>query len=188
VGTIARVVVGAVFLAPAFDGALASSEWLLGLVGYPTLLLVWQWIRSRRDPTPINATGPVGFALNLAGFLALYLTPIYLPALAITSDSALIFYGNSMLLAAARGYRGCELLAVSNWLLRRPDRMCGLLPGRSPGKTAPPWRVIDPEVLSNVLRSGLIGKRARGWAGRKGWVWAPSGPSSEARPRTSPRS
>jgi hypothetical protein len=76
------VVVGAVFLAPAFDGALASSEWLLGLVGYPTLLLVWQWIRSRRDPTPINATGPVGFALNLAGFLALYLTPIYLPALA----------------------------------------------------------------------------------------------------------
>ena len=47
--------------------------------------------------------------------LALYLTPIYLPVLAITSDAALIFYGFSMLLAAVRGYRGCELLAVSNW-------------------------------------------------------------------------
>jgi hypothetical protein len=28
-----------------------------------------------------------------------------------------------MLLAAVRGYRGCELLAVSNWLLRRDDQI-----------------------------------------------------------------
>lgn len=122
-GTIVRVAVGAVFLAPALGGAFAPSEWLLGLVGYPALLLVWQWIRTRRDRTPIRATGPVGFALNLAGFLALYLTPVYLPALAVTSDSALIFYGTSMLLAAVRGYRGCELLAVSNWLLGRDDQI-----------------------------------------------------------------
>ena len=123
VGTIARVVVGAVFLAPALGAAFAPFEWALGLVGYPASLLAWQWIRTRRDPTPIRATGPAGFTLNLAGFLVLYLTPIYLPALAITSDSALIFYGTSMLLAAVRGYRGCELLAVSNWLLRRDDQM-----------------------------------------------------------------
>jgi hypothetical protein len=96
---------------------------VLGLVGYPSLLLAWQWIRTHRDPTPINATGPAGFALNLAGFLALYLTPIYLPALTVTSDSALIFYGSSMLMAAARGYRGCELLAVSNLLLGRDDQI-----------------------------------------------------------------
>ena len=122
-GTIARVVIGAVFLAPALSGAFVPAEWVLGLVGLPTLLLVWQWIRTRRDPTPISATGPAGFALNLAGFLTLYLTPVYLPALAVTSDSALIFYGTSMLLAAVRGYRGCELLAVSNWLLRRDDQI-----------------------------------------------------------------
>jgi len=122
-GTIARVAVGAVFLAPALGGVFAPSEWVLGLVGYPFLLLAWQWIRTRRDPSPINATGPVGFALNLAGFLALYLTPIYLPALTVTSDSALIFYGSSMLMAAARGYRGCELLAVSNLLLGRDDQI-----------------------------------------------------------------
>lgn len=148
VGTIARVVVGAVFLAPAFAGAFASSEWLLGLVGYPTLLLVWQWIRTRRHPTPISATGPVGFALNLAGFLALYLTPIYLPVLAVTSDSALIFYGTSMLLAAARGYRGCELLAVSNWLLRRDDQIgCVVFsPVDQIERRLRRGRVIDPEV------------------------------------------
>ena len=122
-GTVARLVVGAVFLAPALGGAFAPVEWVLGLVGYPAMLLLWQWIRTRRDPAPIRATGPAGFALNLAGFLALYLTPLYLPALTVTSDAALIFYGSSMLLAAARGYRGCELLAVSNWLLRRDDQI-----------------------------------------------------------------
>jgi hypothetical protein len=28
-----------------------------------------------------------------------------------------------MWLAAARGYAGCEVLAVSNWLLRRDDQI-----------------------------------------------------------------
>jgi hypothetical protein len=28
-----------------------------------------------------------------------------------------------MLLAAARGYAGCEVLAVPNWLLRRDDQV-----------------------------------------------------------------
>jgi hypothetical protein len=32
-----------------------------------------------------------------------------------------IFVGTSMLLAAARGYADCELLAMSNWLLHRND-------------------------------------------------------------------
>ncbi len=34
-----------------------------------------------------------------------------------------MFYGASMLLAAARGYAGCEVLAISNWLLRRDDQV-----------------------------------------------------------------
>ncbi|MGH3863786.1 hypothetical protein [Actinokineospora sp.] len=40
-----------------------------------------------------------------------------------TSDATVIFYGASMLLAAARGYAGCEVLAVSNLLLRRDDQV-----------------------------------------------------------------
>ena len=39
------------------------------------------------------------------------------------SDAVLIFYGLSMLLAALRGYGGCESLAISNWLLKRDDQI-----------------------------------------------------------------
>jgi hypothetical protein len=58
-----------------------------------------------------------------AVFLALYLTLWYAPALDVTSDAALVFYGGWMLLAALRGYAGCEVLAVSNWLLGRDDQI-----------------------------------------------------------------
>jgi hypothetical protein len=56
-------------------------------------------------------------------FIALVLTPAYAGPLSFTSDAALIFYGASMLLAAARGYSGCEVLAISNWILRRDDQV-----------------------------------------------------------------
>ena len=36
---------------------------------------------------------------------------------------ALIFYGAALLLAAARGYAGCEVLAFSNALRRRGDEI-----------------------------------------------------------------
>jgi hypothetical protein len=75
----------------------------------------------------VRATGPVGHAVNAVAFLALYLTPQYAPALSATSDAALIFYAASMLLAAARGYAGCEVLALSNWVLRRDDQLGCLL-------------------------------------------------------------
>ena len=99
------------------------AGWLLGLVGFPGILLAAQWLRARHGRPPLRATGPVGHVLNAVVFLALYLTPFYAPSLSITSDAALIFYGSSMLLAAARGYAGCEVLAVSNLILRRDDQV-----------------------------------------------------------------
>ena len=74
---------------------------------------------------PARAAGdrPAGHAVNAAAFAALYATPWYAPPLGFTSDAALIFYGASLLLAAARGYAGCEVLAVPNWLLRRDDQV-----------------------------------------------------------------
>ena len=78
-----------------------SSAWLLGLVGFPALLVAGQWLRARRTPTPLRATSPVAHALNVAVFVVLYL-------LEPTSDAALLFYGASMWLAAVRGYAGCE--------------------------------------------------------------------------------
>jgi hypothetical protein len=65
----------------------------------------------------------VGVALNCLIFLVLYLTLFSAPAHAFTSDEALIFYGATLLLAAVRGDAGCEVLAVSNWVLRRDDQV-----------------------------------------------------------------
>jgi hypothetical protein len=123
-GTAARIVVGALLLGSVAQGHLARgfhpSAWALGLVGFPAVLVGLQWLRARRTPAPLKATGPVGHALNLAVFLVLYL-------LEPTSDAALIFYGASMWLAALRGYAGCEVLAASNWLLHRDDQVgCAL--------------------------------------------------------------
>ena len=129
-GTAARAIVGTLLLAAVVAGHWADfsiAPWILGLVALPAALIVWQRSRSARGAPPLRATGPVGHLLNTAVFLALYLTPWYAPALSATSDAALIFYGASMVLAAARGYAGCEVLAVSNWLLRRDDQVgCAL--------------------------------------------------------------
>ena len=40
-----------------------------------------------------------------------------------TRGITFIFLGEAMLLAALRGYAGCETLAFSNWLLRRDDQI-----------------------------------------------------------------
>jgi hypothetical protein len=123
-GATARTIVGALLLGSVIQGHLARgfhpSAWALGLAGFPAVLVGLQSLRARRTPTRLEATGPVGHALNLAVFLALYLAEP-------TSDAALIFYGASMWLAAVRGYAGCEVLAASNWLLGRDDQVgCAL--------------------------------------------------------------
>jgi hypothetical protein len=130
IGTTARAIVGTVLVGSVIGGHVSEpfrpAAWALGLLGFPALLLGWQWLRTRRTPTRLPATGSVANVANIAVFLALYLTPDYAPALAATSDATLI-YGASMLLAALRGYAGCEVLAVSNWLLGRDDQIGCLL-------------------------------------------------------------
>ena len=127
VGTAARLLVGLVLLGSVLQGELAGpfrpAAWLLGLVAFPAVLLGWQWWRARRGRPRLQATGPLGHAVNIAVFLALYLTPWYALPLRFTSDAALLFYGTSMLLAALRGYGGCEVLALSNWVLHRDDQV-----------------------------------------------------------------
>ncbi len=116
-GTAVRVLLGAamVYAAFAIDG-LTWREGLLGIVVFPATLLLGQWLRARRTLTPLRATGPIGHALNIAILIGLLLTPVL-------RDATLLFYGGSMLLAALRGYAGCEVLAVSNWALRRDDQV-----------------------------------------------------------------
>lgn len=135
IGTAARVVLGVPLLTFGVLGGRLSVAGgqvrtgfsplsvALGLVALPAVLLAWQWLRSRRAPTRLQATGPLATTLNMLVFFALLLTPLYAPPLSFTSDAAAVFYGASMLIAAMRGYAGCEVLAVSNWLLRRDDQV-----------------------------------------------------------------
>ena len=131
-GTAARVVVGLMFLAIVLQGELSTrrvnlASLAFGLAGIPLVVLTWQWLRARRMPARLEATRPWDFALNMAVLAALYLTPWYAKPIAFLGDATLFFYGTSMLLAAWRGFDGCEVLAVSNWLLHRKDHVgCAL--------------------------------------------------------------
>ena len=89
----------------------------------PAVVVAGHWWYARHHPAPVRATGPVGIAVNCAIGVAVYLSGWLVPALWFMSDAVLAFYGMSMLLAAIRGYAGCEVLAVSNWLLRRDDQV-----------------------------------------------------------------
>ena len=130
-GTVARVAVGLALVGSVLYGHAVHGwrplAWLLGLVVFPIVVVAALGLRSRLYGRPLRATGPLGHLVNVGVFLALYLTWWYAPPLAVLSDATLIFYGSSMLLAASRGYAGCEVLAVSNWLLRRDDQVgCAL--------------------------------------------------------------
>ena len=112
-------------------GQIASGLLLtaaLYLIGFPALALAWHGWRIRRHPARFVDTSLLSFALSVALPLALYFTWWYAPAFSVTSDAVLLFVGGSMVFAALRGSAGCELLALSNWLLRRCDQIaCALL-------------------------------------------------------------
>jgi hypothetical protein len=126
-GTAVRVVVGVSLLGSVGYGQAVRGwhplAWLLGLLVFPAGVTAGLGWRARRHPEPLRAIGPLGHAINVAVLLGLYFTWWYAPPVAVLSDAALVFYGTSMLLAAARGYAGCEVFAASNWLLRRDDQV-----------------------------------------------------------------
>lgn len=119
VGTIARVVVGGGLLVVAAWGV----DWyepLLGLVGFPAFALIAQMLRTRFTTERLEASGGLGFWINCGITVALFAIPF-------TRVPAALFYGASILVASARGYTGCEVLAISNWLLKRDDQVGCLL-------------------------------------------------------------
>ncbi len=127
IGTMARIGLGIGLVGSVVHGQLATrldlDTWALGLIGFSALVLAWHWWRIHRHPAPFHDTSPLSFALSVALPLVLYLTWWYAPSFSVTSDAALLFVGSSMVLAAFRGYAGCEMLALSNWLLRRHDQI-----------------------------------------------------------------
>jgi hypothetical protein len=129
IGTAVRLVLGLLLVGSIVYGQLSSSghlspsTWVLGLLGFPALVLAWHFWRIRRNPVHFHDASPLSFVLSIALPLAFYLTGWLVPPLWFTSDATLIFVGSSLLLAALWGKAGCEFLALSNWLLRRTDQM-----------------------------------------------------------------
>lgn len=135
IGTVSRVVIGLIFLvAIGIPGGVTTVHGryvyrfdvpsiVLGAVVFPAVVLALHWLWVRRRPTPLRETGPVATAINMAVLVALFLMPWYAPPLYFIATGAAVFYGASMLLAAARGRAGCEVTAISNWILRREDQV-----------------------------------------------------------------
>ena len=115
-GTLARIAVGFALVAWAVVDGAGWGDVALGLVGFPAVLVLAHWLRLRFDRTPLRATGHLGFCLNAAVVAVLLVSST-------THEATLLWLGASMLLAAWRGYAGCESLAISNWLLRRDDQV-----------------------------------------------------------------
>jgi hypothetical protein len=117
-GTAARLVVGTAMVGTAVIFGVGARDVLLGLVAFPIAVSVVVAILGRAVG-PIRLTGPEGHCLNCGLIVAAFI---------VVPDAALLFYGTSMLLAALRGYAGCELFAISNMLWRRDDQIgCPIL-------------------------------------------------------------
>ena len=123
IGTVGRVIVGLLLIlvpvwGPAWWGGegLQWHEAALGLVGFPAAVLLFQWLRLQFSTERLEATGHLGFCVNLGIGIALFSIPY-------TRDAVAVFAGVSLFLAAVRGYAGCEITAISNWLLRRDDQV-----------------------------------------------------------------
>jgi hypothetical protein len=126
-GTVARILLGGYMVGSVIEAEVVHGftplMWALGVIAFPGVLLAAQWAWARRGGRQLHATGPIAHLVTLGAFVALTLIPEYNRTIDVTGDAAVIFLGTSMLLAAARGYAGCEVLAISNWLLRRDDQV-----------------------------------------------------------------
>jgi hypothetical protein len=116
-GRLARLVVGLTFIGLAlFWRDPDWKDFVLGLMVAPLFVIGLFAFRARRVGRPLRATGPLGHFANL-----IILIPLF--ALPATSGAALLFYGASMLFAAARAAGSCEVTAISNAVLGRDDQV-----------------------------------------------------------------
>lgn len=116
-GTVGRLCLAILLLYLAFIVyGVDATDLALGLVVFPGVLVVLQRARLTRTTGAMDATGPAEYIANLVLALLLHLYPP-------TTVATLLFYGVSLLVAALRGYAGCEVLAIGNWLLKRDDQV-----------------------------------------------------------------
>jgi len=123
IGTTTRILVGMglLYLAlfdPPFQWGIQWHEALLGLLGFPavTIVGVFLWRALAGTSAPIRGMGHLGMCSAIGVLFVLFALPF-------TQGAATLFLGSSLLLAGIRGYAGCEVTAISNWLLRRDDQV-----------------------------------------------------------------
>lgn len=122
VGASARFVCGSALLAlaivglPPFGHLLDWHQIVLGGLALPAAVIAMQLVRLMFTKRQLSETGGLASVINCVALVVLVMIPA-------TRDVTLVFLGVSLLVAAARGYGGCETLAVSNWLLRRDDQV-----------------------------------------------------------------
>lgn len=115
IGTIARLIVG-LGLILYIAGDLELYQVLLGLVVFPAVFILWQRLRLRRTQEPLRATGLADLVVSIVAITILIVIPF-------TSNATVLFFAASMLVAAIRGYAGCQVTAITNWLLKRNDQV-----------------------------------------------------------------
>lgn len=114
-GTAARVAFGAGLLAWARADGIGVHTVVVA-VGLAAAVATVQLWRMRRSDAPLELTSPLAHCLNAAAAVALVQFDL-------TRSGALVFYGVSALVAAARGVAGCEVTALTNWALGRRDQV-----------------------------------------------------------------
>ena len=113
-GTVARAVIGLVFLALAVTVYRADLRDLVrGVIVLPTAATLLLALRGR-DAPPIRF-GAAGHLVTIVIILVL--------SFVFAGEVLLLFYGSMMLVAAVSGSGGCEVTAVSNWLRGRDDQL-----------------------------------------------------------------
>jgi hypothetical protein len=112
-GTTSRLVLGVLFIYWALRQGVGWDDAIIGLVVFPAAVSLAVALRGP-DARPLRLVGPGGHALNIL---------IWTVAFNLALVPTLVFGGVTQILAATRGYAGCELFAVSNWLRQRDDQM-----------------------------------------------------------------
>src|SRR5258708_25267728 len=129
--TLARIILGLILFGSVFYGHIIKGPfrplpWVIGLLVFPGIFLIWQYLRARRNPARLEANSPVATVLNVVIFWAFYFTFIYAPSIDFMSDAVLIFYGLSMLVAALRCYGGGGGLGVVIWRVPGGEHLRGV--------------------------------------------------------------
>jgi len=125
IGTVSRLVVAPFLLyiafvdgppfAEGFEWGLRWYDLMVGLLLLPAIMLSIGLAARRFAPDGVRFMGVAGMLLNAAVLVAL--------ANPYTGGGAALFYGGTILIAAARGQAGCEGTVLSNWILHRNDQI-----------------------------------------------------------------